>query len=129
MQSAGVDQTNMASGEARLRNRVTLAVTIASLLVAGLGLLSWQMSRFAAQDADQIVRTYQASRRLQLALRHADDVETGVRGFALTGKEAFLEPYVSGKKGFAARFRAIAPPDQRSTAATPAFGNPAIRDG
>src|ERR1700722_10778376 len=63
----------------RLKRRVTIAVSIASLLTALLGLLSWQMSRLTAEESDRIVHTYQASRRLQLALRHADDVETGVR--------------------------------------------------
>jgi PAS domain S-box-containing protein len=90
---------DQASGyESRLKRRVTIAVAVAALLTGLLGLLSWQMSRLAAEESDRVVHMYQASRRLQLALRHADDVETGTRGFALTGVDQFLEPYESGRK-------------------------------
>jgi PAS domain S-box-containing protein len=93
--------------EPRLKRRVTIAVSIASLLTALLGLLSWQMSRLTAEESDRIVNTYQASRRLQLALRHADDVETGVRGFALTGVDQFLEPYETGRKALGSDFEQL----------------------
>ena len=93
--------------EPRLKRRVTIAVSIASLLTALLGLLSWQMSRLTAEESDRIVHTYQASRRLQLALRHADDVETGVRGFALTGVDQFLEPYETGKEDLGRDFEQL----------------------
>jgi PAS domain S-box-containing protein len=95
------------ANEFRLKRRVTIAVTVAVLLLALLGLLSWQMSRLAAQDSDRIVHTYQASRLLQLALRHTDDVETSVRGFALTGRDQFLEPYESGRKGLSRDFEQL----------------------
>jgi PAS domain S-box-containing protein len=84
--------------EVRLKRRITFAVAVAAFLTGLLGLLSWQMSRLAAEESNRVVHTYQASRRLQLALRHADDVETGTRGFALTGVDQFLEPYESGRK-------------------------------
>jgi PAS domain S-box-containing protein len=90
--------------EIRLKRRVTIAVAVAAVLTALLGLLSWQMSRLAAEGSDRIVRTYQASRRLQLTLRHADDVETGMRGFALTSVDQFLEPYESGRKALGRDF-------------------------
>jgi PAS domain S-box-containing protein len=93
--------------ELRLNRRVTIAVSIASLLTALLGLLSWQMSQLAAKESDRVVHTYQASRRLQLALRHADDVETGVRGFALTGVDQFLEPYETGREALARDFEQL----------------------
>ena len=93
--------------EVHLKRRVVIAVSIASLLTGLLGLLSWQMSLLAAEDSDRVVHTYQASRRLQLALRHADDVETGMRGFALTGVDQFLEPYETGKKGLSSDFEQL----------------------
>ena len=72
--------------EFRLRRRVTIAVTAAAVLTGLLGLLSWQMSRLTAEESDRIIHTYQASGLLELALRHADDVENGLRGFAMTGR-------------------------------------------
>ena len=93
--------------ELRLNRRVTIAVSIASLLTALLGLLSWQMSQLAAKESDRVVHTHEASRRLQLALRHADDVEIGVRGFALTGVDQFLEPYETGREALARDFEQL----------------------
>jgi PAS domain S-box-containing protein len=83
------------------RRRVAAGAGVAMLLAACLGVFAWRMTQTAEQDCDRVVHSYEASSRLELALRHADDVETGVRGFALTGHEAFLQPYESGKRGLA----------------------------
>ncbi len=93
--------------EDRLRRRVTAGVGVAMLLSASLGLYAWCMMRTAERNADRVVHTYQASSGLQLAVQHADDVETGVRGFALTGLEPFLEPYDSGKRALALDLQAL----------------------
>ncbi|MGA9392353.1 MAG: PAS domain S-box protein, partial [Candidatus Sulfotelmatobacter sp.] len=73
------------------------AFAVAMLLTGLLGLLSWHNAQRAAEDAGWIAHTYQVSTALELTLRHMVDVETGGRGFALTGDEQFLEPYETGK--------------------------------
>jgi CHASE3 domain sensor protein len=82
--------------EARLRKLVKAGVAGALLLTGLLGALSWRMALQAAEDADWVAHAHEVSATLELTLRHVVDVETGARGFALTGHEPFLEPYNSG---------------------------------
>ncbi len=55
-------------------------------------------------------RNFELSGSLKGQLATADllkemlDRETGLRGFTLTGRESFLEPYYSGEKGFSDKF-------------------------
>jgi len=44
--------------------------------------------------------THEVLAATQLLLAHAGDMETGMRGYLLAGKEGFLTPYTSGSKRF-----------------------------
>ncbi len=46
------------------------------------------------------VHTYEVMAEVNSMLKSLINIETGQRGFALTGKEDSLEPYVSGQKEF-----------------------------
>jgi PAS domain S-box-containing protein len=83
--------------EARLRRLVKAGVAGSVLLTGLLGLLSWRIAVQATEDADWAAHAHDVSATLELTLRHLIDVETGARGFGLTGYEPFLEPYSSGK--------------------------------
>jgi PAS domain S-box-containing protein len=83
--------------EARLRRRVKVGTAAAVLLTGLMGLLSWRMARQATEDADWVAHTHEVSTALELTLRHLVDVETGGRGFALSGSQDFLEPYNAGR--------------------------------
>src|ERR1700691_4852151 len=80
-----------------LRRKVNAAFAAAFLLTVLLSSLSWRTSRRAAEDADWVAHTHEVSTALEVTLRHMVDVETGARGFAMTGHELFLEPYGVGK--------------------------------
>jgi PAS domain S-box-containing protein len=96
-QDRSVNAVEEPETEARLRRLVKAGVAGAVLLTGLLGLLSWRMAVQAAEDADWVAHAHDVSATLELTLRHLVDVETGARGFALTGHEPFLEPYNSGK--------------------------------
>jgi PAS domain S-box-containing protein len=83
--------------EDRLRRRVKSGVAAAVLLTGLLGLLSWRMAQQAAENVDWVAHTQEVSTTLELALRHLDDVETGSRGFALSGASDYLDPYKTGR--------------------------------
>ena len=97
MDDRSVDAVEEPETEPRLRRLVKGGVAAAVLLTGLLGLLSWRMAVQAAEDADWVAHAHDVSATLELTLRHLVDVETGARGFALTGHEPFLEPYNSGK--------------------------------
>jgi PAS domain S-box-containing protein len=89
------DQIKEMDNEARLRRRVWVSVTVAVLMTGLMGTISWRIANQATEDADWVARTYEVTGMLELALRHLDDIETGARGFALTGQSQFLDPYNS----------------------------------
>jgi PAS domain S-box-containing protein len=82
--------------EAWLLRWAVVSVAIAVLIVGVMGIFSWRMSQRAAEDTAWVTHTYNVIATLELTLRNLDDVETGARGFALTGQDRFLEPYTSG---------------------------------
>jgi PAS domain S-box-containing protein len=93
----GLDQIRKPESNARL-GRLAHACIVAAILLTGMiGILSWRISERAAQDAAWVAHTYNVIATLELTLRNLDDVETGARGFALTGQDRFLEPYISGQ--------------------------------
>ena len=52
------------------------------------------------QSNDDMVTSYEAMRGMRLVLAAKTDQVAGVRGYLLTGKESFLEPYQSADKIF-----------------------------
>jgi PAS domain S-box-containing protein len=92
-----VDRIAGSQAETRLRQQVTVVFAVAVLLTGLLGLLSGRNARRGAQEADGAVHSPQVLATLEATLRHLVDVETGGRGFALTGHEPFLEPYEAGR--------------------------------
>ncbi len=82
--------------DAPLRHTVKASFLAAVLLIGLLGFLSWHSAQTEAKQADWVAHTHEVMTTLEATLRHLVDVETGERGFALTGHELFLAPYESG---------------------------------
>jgi methyl-accepting chemotaxis protein len=72
---------------------------VVALLIALVSLAYTNFARLGSAD-DMNVHTYRVLGEVDAALASLIDVETGERGFALTGKDASLEPYNSGKDEF-----------------------------
>lgn len=82
----------------RLRRRVQLLLaTFLSLVVLTVA-VDVALLRVRAREDEQLARTLRPA-QLELAalLTSLVDQETGQRGFLLTGREDFLQPYVEGK--------------------------------
>jgi PAS domain S-box-containing protein len=91
------DRIDEPESDKRLLRKAVWAFAMALLLTVALGLLAWRNLQRSAADADWVARTHQVSTTLELTLRHLIDMETGGRGFALTGDEQFLQPCEIGK--------------------------------
>ncbi len=52
------------------------------------------------QNTQWVDHTHKVIAKANMILSHAVDMETGMRGFLLAGKDAFLEPYNGGKRSF-----------------------------
>lgn len=92
-----LDRVPEPQSELHLRRKARLVFTVAVFLTGLQGLLSWHTTQQAAEDSDGVAHTHEVSTLLEATLRHSLDAETGGRGFAETGSEPFLDPYVSGK--------------------------------
>ena len=92
-----LERVDEPQSEAKLRAKVSLGFAVALILTCLLSFLSWRMAQQAHDDADWVAHTHEVSTTLEATLRHLVDVETGGRGFALTGNMSFLEPYETGK--------------------------------
>jgi methyl-accepting chemotaxis protein len=59
-------------------------------------------ANFSALDTANALnaRSHQALAEVDAAMQALTDIETGERGFALTGTEAMLQPYTTGKQAF-----------------------------
>ncbi len=80
-----------------LSKRLALMMTVMLSFFIGLGVvgaaLSWSRANASKREQRLSVSVEQAL-RLQTSF---SDMETGIRGFALTGRPEFLEPYQSGR--------------------------------
>src|SRR5207249_5501851 len=103
------------------RRRFVLTMIVAVLLTGGMSLVYWLAAKRAEADADRVSHTYAVRQELETTIRHLTDVESGARGFSLTGDERFLDPVTAG----GARLREDEAPLRQRRA-----GNPAqARDG
>ncbi|TCR68707.1 CHASE3 domain-containing protein [Bosea sp. BK604] len=80
---------------ARLRSATT---TIAAIGVVGLAIVlaAWINTK-AVEAARQVSLSIEIRERAERFLGHIRDAETGQRGFLLTGVDAYLAPYTSGR--------------------------------
>jgi methyl-accepting chemotaxis protein len=80
------------------RLHLGFGVVVALLIV----LVSQAYLNFASLGGanDMNIHTYRVLGEIDGALMSLVDIETGERGFALTGKDASLEPYNTGKEAF-----------------------------
>jgi signal transduction histidine kinase/CHASE3 domain sensor protein/CheY-like chemotaxis protein len=81
-----------------IRNKIILGSSLTLVLMVILAFISYQSIKSLAKTANWVEHTH-------LVLEHAAeieklvlDIETGERGFLISGKEEFLEPYINGKK-------------------------------
>ena len=92
-----LDRIEEPQSDAQLRAKAKAGFVLAIGLTGVLGFLSWRMAQQTAEDAAWVAHSQEVSATLAVTLRHIVDVESGARGFALTGSEPFLEPYQAGK--------------------------------
>ena len=76
-------------------------LVIASAMVAVIGLLSFQSSASRSAAAGELSVAREIRNTTDDLLSLLKDAETGQRGYLLTGKEAYLEPYNNATEGIA----------------------------
>ena len=88
----------------------TIVVIIAVLVVS-----AYRGFEAVESSTKSNIHTYQVLSDAQQALEQLVNIETGMRGYVITSKEAFLEPLLAGQKGFDEKLQSL----QRLTADNP----------
>ena len=92
----------------RLDRKLQLASGISIALLIALSVLSYRRVVASTTGAVWVEHTHQVIERLAGLLSATQDIETGYRGFVITGDERFLVPYQDGLSKAPASLAAIA---------------------
>ncbi len=80
---------------------ISAGMVLSLVLLVGAGMVSARYMSGLAQADQLTTRSYLVRQELEELLSALKDVETGERGFVLTGEESYLEPYDAGVSGVA----------------------------
>jgi len=81
-----------------------LLAMIAVLIIAA---LSYASLRSTDESAKSLTMTVEVMAQLETVLSTLKDAETGQRGYLLTGREGYLDPYTAAKAAIAPQFAAL----------------------
>jgi methyl-accepting chemotaxis protein len=76
--------------------KLTVGFAIAVFTMIVIGVAGQQSTASLIENDGRVKHTYEVQQAVARVLSSLKDVETGQRGFLLTGNEAFLEPYRAG---------------------------------
>ena len=94
-----------------------VGLAVAALTVVAFGLVSYRSVEQSTLTADRLTRTQDVLERMQIVLSDLRDTETGQRGYLLTGRELYLEPYNAARAEFGKDFAGARSAARRRAAA------------
>jgi PAS domain S-box-containing protein len=77
----------------RLGLKISVAFTLALLIVGGVGIQSYLGIQRVTETNQWVAHSHEVMENLEHVLSVLKDAETGQRGFVLTGEDRYLEPY------------------------------------
>ena len=94
-----------------------LGLGVAMLALIAVGILSMRSVRNDAETGDRVTHAMAVLENVETLLSRIKDAETGQRGYLLTGRETYLEPFTNAKNdlgGVVAQLKALVAesPDQ-----------------
>ncbi len=93
----------MKFGDMRLKTKMTLGSSVTLALFTVVGIVSFISTHSLLESGRMVSHTHMVIEEAMHILGAAVDMETGMRGYLLAGKEGFLDPYRNGYKGFTER--------------------------
>lgn len=83
-----------------IRMKLIVGMAVPLILLMGIALLSTSIMNRLQEAKHWVDHTHNVIRQGNLILASAVDMETGARGFLLSGQDDFLEPYTRGSEQF-----------------------------
>ncbi len=90
-----------------LRAKILAGCAVPLVLLAVLGIVSYRSIMSLNESARWVEHTHKVIGAAEQILASAVDMETGMRGFLLAGKEEFLDPYKAGGQSFDEQVKAL----------------------
>jgi signal transduction histidine kinase/DNA-binding response OmpR family regulator len=87
--------------------RYLLLFALTLLLLLGVGWAALSTGAQLAVTLREVTQLQEATKRLSVLLAHTVDLETGQRGYFLTGDEHYLQPYRDAEAEITSDFRAV----------------------
>ena len=78
---------------------LAVGYTLAGIVLGVVAWFGFQSTASLIENNKDVAHTHEVRRELAMMLTQLVNVETGVRGFAITGQDAYLEPFESGVTG------------------------------
>ena len=91
-----------------MNQRIALGFMVAMVLIASGFAISFYSYNQHGADTDRVSHTYEVTGALENVLSLMKDVETGARGYLITGDSTFLEPYQTAMGLLPGRFKPAA---------------------
>ena len=82
----------------KLRTLLSLGYILVFILMIVLAVVTYRNFTLLTRTADLVADSQESMRIANLVQKHMIDMETGERGFLITGNEKFLEPHYEAKK-------------------------------
>ncbi|CAG35021.1 CHASE3 domain-containing protein [Desulfotalea psychrophila] len=90
----------MKFSDLKLKSKMFLGNAISLVLVVVLGLITYSTADNLLKTGESVNHSHEVVEHAMDILAAAVDMETGMRGYLLSGKEDFLSPYTNGYKTF-----------------------------
>jgi PAS domain S-box-containing protein len=91
-------QVSDSPGEGAIRSWSAAGIAMGIVLTILGGALSWRNMHQADEQASWVAHSHAVRTAIEVVLAHAVDIEDGARGFAATGDERFMEPFVKAER-------------------------------
>lgn len=82
-----------------IKTKLAAGFGIALILIAFMAFFSWTSTVNLVNNAQMVDHTHQVLESLENIVSQLKDIETGQRGFVITGEAHYLEPYNAGLAG------------------------------
>src|SRR5438105_2655093 len=83
--------------------KIGMGFGLALAVLAAIGVTAYLSTRRLVDNGERVTHTHQVLETLESILSLMKDAETGQRGFVLTGKDSYLEPYTGAKGAIGTR--------------------------
>ncbi|PIQ20675.1 MAG: histidine kinase [Cytophagales bacterium CG18_big_fil_WC_8_21_14_2_50_42_9] len=92
----------------KLSTKLFAGFVLISFLFAAVTIINYQLSKDMLENSQWVAQSQEVVRSSSALQRYIIDMETGMRGFLLTGNEVFLEPYQVATSQLPAMFKELA---------------------